>query len=113
MPFQPVPVPSPILPSSQVSLYGGDGYSFAASSTPAQGLILSATYAKSTSNTSNSGVASANQNEQYNALVQYQVRKLYFNSGFSRLDQGFSGSGTQPEVISSFYIGVSRWFNFF
>jgi hypothetical protein len=38
---------------------------------------------------------------------------LYFNSGYARLEQGFSNSGTPPEVVSSFYIGVSRWFNFF
>jgi hypothetical protein len=109
----PVPVPSPILPSSLVSLYGGDGYSFAASSAPAKGLILSASWAKSTSNTSSGGVTSANQNEEFNTLAQYQVRKLYLNSGYSRLEQGFTGSGTPPEVISSFYIGVSRWFKFF
>ena len=54
-----------------------------------------------------------NQNNEFNALIQYQFRKLNFNSGYSRLEQGFSGSGTPPEVISSFYIGVSRWFNFF
>jgi hypothetical protein len=45
--------------------------------------------------------------------MQYQFRKLNFDSGYSRLEQGFTGSGTGPEVVSSFYIGVSRWFNFF
>jgi hypothetical protein len=109
----PVPVPSPTLPSSLVSLFGGDSYSFALSSTPARAFTVAAAYAKSTSTVSSSGVASANDNEQYNVLLQYQVRKLYFNSGYARLEQGFSGSGTAPEVISSFYIGVTRWFNFF
>jgi len=109
----PVPVPSPVLPSSEVSLYGGDGYSFALSSTPVKNLILSASYAKSISNTTNAGVASNNEYDQYNSLIQYQVRKLSFNSGYSRLQQGFSGSGSPPEIVSSFYIGVSRWFNFF
>jgi hypothetical protein len=109
----PVPVPSPVLPSSDVSLFGGDGYSFTLSSTPVRGLILTASYAKSISDTTNAGVASNNENDQYNALIQYQVRKLSFNSGYSRLDQGFSGSGSPPETISSFYIGVSRWFKFF
>lgn len=109
----PVPVPLPVLPSSLVSLFGGDSYSLGLSSAPAKGLVLSASYAKSNSNTSSGGVASMNDNDEYNALVQYQVRKLWFNSGYSRLGQGFSGSGTPPEVISSFYIGVSRWFNFF
>jgi hypothetical protein len=108
-----VPVTGPIPTSSLVSLYGGNGYSFGLSSTPVRKLILTGSYSKSTSNTSSGGVASTNENDQYNALIQYQVRKFSFNSGFSRLEQGFSGSGTPPEVISSFYIGVSRWFKFF
>jgi hypothetical protein len=109
----PVPVPSPTLPSNLVTLFGGDGYSFGVSSTPVKRLILTASYSNSTSNTSGAGAGSANQNDEFNTLVQYQLRKLSFESGYSRLEQGFSGSGTQPEVISSFYIGVSRWFNFF
>jgi hypothetical protein len=108
-----VPVPSPVLPSNLISLYGGDSYSFGVSSSPIRNLLLTAAYAKSTSSIASNGVASANENDQYNALVQYQVRKLSFNSGFARLGQGFSGSGLPAETISSFYIGVSRWFNFF
>lgn len=109
----PVPVPTPVLPSSLVSLYGGDSYAFALSSTPVRNLILSASYSKSINNTSNSGTTSLNATDEYNALVQYRVRKLNFDSGYSRLGQGFSGSGTSSEVVSSFYIGVMRWFNLF
>lgn len=109
----PVPIPSPILPSSQISLYGGDSYSFSVASAPKRGLSISGSYAKSTSNTSSGGIASLNDNTEFNALFIYQVRKLYLNGGYARLEQGFSGSGSQPEVLSSFYIGVSRWFKFF
>jgi len=109
----PVPVPVSALPSSLISLYGGDGYSLGLSSNPVRGLILTASYANSNSNTSSDGVTSSNQNNEFNSLIQYQVRKLNFTSGFSRLGQGFSASGTPPEVISSFYFGVSRWFKFF
>jgi len=109
----PVPIPPPILSSSQVSLYGGDSYSFSLSSSPKKGLSISGSFAKSNSNTTNSGIQSLNNNTELNALVQYQVRKLWMNGGYSRLEQGFSQSGTTPEVLSSFYIGVSRWFNFF
>ncbi len=62
---------------------------------------------------SSNSITSANQNSQYNALIQYQVRKLNFISGYARLEQGFSSTGSQPEVISSYYMGISRWFNFF
>jgi len=109
----PVPVPSPTIPSSLVSLYGGNSTSFGLSSAPVKNFIIAATYSKSTSNTSVDALTSANKTDQFNTLMQYQFRKLNFVSGYARLEQGFSVSGTQPEVISSFYIGVSRWFNFF
>jgi hypothetical protein len=108
-----VPVPTPVLPSDLVSLFGGKSYSFSLSSAPVKRLILAATYAKATSNTISSGIGSANDNSQYNALIQYQVRKLTFVSGYSRLQQGFSSTGSRPEVVSSYFMGLSRWFNIF
>ncbi len=108
-----VPVPVPVLPSDLVSLFGGKSYSFGMSSTPVKKLVFGATYAKATSNTLSNGLASDNQNSQYNALLQYQVRKLNFVSGYARLEQGFSSTGSGPQVISSYYMGISRWFNFF
>lgn len=109
----PVPVPSPVVPSSLLSLYGGNSYSFSLSSNPVKRLNMSAGYSKSTSNTSNSGITSANDNEEFNALLQYQYRKLNFTSGYARLQQGFSGSATPAQIVSSYYFGASRWFKFF
>jgi hypothetical protein len=109
----PVPPPTPVVPSSLVSLYGGNSYSFSLSSTPVKRLILEAGFARSTSNTDTIGITSANENEEFNALVQYQYRKLNFTSGFARLQQGFSGSGVPPAMVSSYYFGASRWFKFF
>ena len=43
-----VPVPSPILPSDLVSLFGGTSYSAALSSSPVKKLLLSVTYSNST-----------------------------------------------------------------
>lgn len=108
-----VPVPSPVLPSSVIDLFGGDSYSMSFSSSPVKKLILNASYARSASNTTTGTTLSANQNEQFSSLVQYQFRKLEFTSGYARLEQGFSGSSTPPQVVSSFYIGASRWFKFF
>jgi hypothetical protein len=109
----PIPIPPPALPSNLVSLYGGDSYSVGLSSTPVKRLVIAGTYAKSNSSTTNTAFTSSNQNNEANVLVQYRLRKLYFTSGYARLEQGFSQTGTQPEIISSYYIGVSRWFNFF
>jgi hypothetical protein len=46
-------------------------------------------------------------------LATYRVRKLNFQAGYLRLVQGFSTSGMPPTLTGSFYVGVSRWFNFF
>ncbi len=108
-----IPVTSPVLLPSLTIFYGGKSYSFGLGSSPLKRLTISATYSKLNSNTAFDSVASWNESDQFNAIVQYQFRKMYFTAGASRLQQGFSASGTQPEVISSFYFGVSRWFNFF
>ena len=76
-------------------------------------LILSASYSNSNSNTTYDEITSSNNTNEFNAFAQSQFRKLYFNSGYSRLEQGFSASGTAPEIISTFYVGISRWFNVF
>jgi len=107
-----VPVTGPV-PPGLLSLYGGSGYSFGLSSTPVKHLILSASYSSANSDTTSNSVSSTNQSTELSSLVQYQYRKLNFTSGFARLQQGFSTSGTVPEVVSSYYFGVSRWFNFF
>ncbi len=108
----PIPLP-PIVPSSEISIYGGDSYAFSLASSPLKRFTVSAAYSKSISNTNSSSIISDNSSNQFNALLQYQVRKLNFTSGYARLEQGFSIIGTQPQVISSFYAGVSRWFKFF
>jgi hypothetical protein len=74
---------------------------------------MAATWGKSLSDTASNSISTNSQSNIGNALLQYQFRKLSFNSGYSRLQQSFSASGTKPETISSVYFGVSRWFNFF
>ena len=116
-----VPIGGNPAPSSLVALFGGTGYSVSMGSAPVRGLSLSASYAKSSSNTTsqdstsgtNTSFNSLNRNEELSSMVMYRVRKLYFTSGYTRLQQGFSSSGEKPVVLSTFYIGVSRWFKFF
>jgi hypothetical protein len=108
-----VPVPSPVLPSSLISLYGGDSYAISFSSTPVKKLILTAAYARSITNISSGGITSGNENNEFSTLIQYQTRKLSYNSGYARLGQGFGNSGLPAAVVSSYYVGVSRWFKVF
>lgn len=108
-----VPIPTPVLPSNLLYMFGGESYSASLSSSPVKHMIISANYANSSYNTVSNLVNSANTNNQFNTLIQYQVRKLTFVSGYARLEQGFSNSGTQPQVVCSYYAGISRWFNIF
>lgn len=107
-----LPVP-PVLPSSLIALYGGTSYSVGVSSVPVKKLVLTASYARANTDITSQGATSANQNQEFNTLIQYQTRKLYYTSGYARLAQGFSATGLEPEIVSSYYVGISRWFNFF
>jgi hypothetical protein len=76
-------------------------------------LTISASWSKSDSATSGGSTNSNNKNEIANAFIQYRLRKIYVNAGYSRLDQSLSASGGPPIKLVSYYIGISRWFNFF
>jgi hypothetical protein len=107
------PIPQPILPVDDLILFGGKSYSFGLSSSPTRKMSIGASYAKSISNSNLQGIASLNDTKMVNVIFNYQFRKMYFTGGYSNLVQGFSLSGLPPENVSSFYVGVSRWFNFF
>lgn len=108
----PTPIP-PQIPESILVLYGGQSYSFSLSSSPFRRFTVSGAFSHAKLNTNSAGQSTWNKNEQYNAQVQYQFRKMYFTGGYTRLLQGFSATGTGPNVVSSFSVSVSRWFNFF
>jgi len=107
------PIPQPIVPANDIILYGGKSYGVGLSSSPMRKLTIAASFSKSNSNTNLGGISSRNNNEEINTQIQYQFRKMYVTGGYSRLVQGFSTSGLPQENVSSYYFGVSRWFNFF
>jgi hypothetical protein len=114
-------VPPTLVPAI---MYGGRTYSVGVGSTPMRGLTITGTYVNARSSTAN-GLISSNNNtapglpssnnhtEQAFAYLNYRVRKVYFNAGYSRLLQGFSASGLPPTMLSTYYFGVSRWFKAF
>jgi hypothetical protein len=107
------PVPLPAVNPAAVVLYNGKSYSAGIGSSPIKGLTLSAIYAKALSGTNSNSTLSNNNNENMYFLATYRLRKLNFQAGYLRLVQGFSASGMPPTLTGSFYVGVSRWFNFF
>jgi len=107
------PPPTPVPLPSLFILYGGHSYSAGFGSSPFRRLTLAASYSRATSNTTNAGIGSWNANKQLNAYFQYQFRKMYLNGGYATLSQGFSASPKPAATVSSYYLGVSRWFNIF
>jgi len=101
-----------VVPTAVVA-YGGTAYSGSLAATPIRGLTISASYSRSASNTLSGDVASRNNTSQLYARVQYLIRRIYFQAGYLRLTQGFTASGIAPVSLSSLYVGLSRWFNFF
>ena len=107
------PIPVSVLPTAAVVLYNGRSYSAGLGANPLRGLTLSASYAKALSATNSNSTLSNNNNDTMYFIMLYQYRKLGFQAGYSRLVQGFSVTGTPPTMVGSFYVGISRWFNFF
>ena len=109
------PISSPIpgtIPFEAI-VFNGKSYSFGASTTPIRGLVLSGTYSRADSNTFAPTATSDNKTEQWNTMLQYRIRKLWITGGYLKLRQGFSITGMPPSSDSSFFVGITRWFNFF
>jgi hypothetical protein len=104
-------LPPTLLPSTV--LYGGTSYSAGVGGMPIRGLTFSGSYVKTQSTTQNGSLSSNNDTEEANLYMQYKVRKVYLTAGYSRLVQGFSTSTLAPAMVSTYYFGLSRWFNFF
>jgi hypothetical protein len=105
--------PTPGVPASNLILYNADSYGGGLSATPVKRLTVSGTFSRALSNTLSDVTNSRNNTEIFNTQVQYHLRRIGVLGGFTRFTQGVSASGTPPATANSFFIGVSRWFDFF
>ncbi len=108
----PTPLPPVIIPTDLV-FYGGHAYGVGLGFNPVRRLTMTASYARSFSNTLSGTTGSENTNESLNARFEYHFRQLDMQAGYSKFVQGFSASGLPPDMVGSYYFGISRWFNFF
>lgn len=92
-------------------LFGGDSYGGGISVTPVKRLVIAGSFSRAISNTIGS-TTSHNNTEIANAQLQYHLRKIGFQAGYTRFTQGISAVGT-PANTTSFFVGVTRWFDFF
>jgi hypothetical protein len=109
----PTPVPLPIVNPEAVVLYNGKSYSVGIGAHPMRGLTISGIFSKALSDTQSTQTSSSNSNENLNFTVVYHLRKLDFQAGYLKFDQGFSLSGSPPTMVGSYYFGIKRWFNIF
>jgi len=107
-------IPSPIpIPTAQTILFNGTSYTAGAFATPVRGLVLSASYSRANSNTLGAVAESQTSTTQLVTLLQYRLRQVWIQGGYLKLNQGLSITGQPPAMNASFYVGISRWFNFF
>jgi len=110
--IQPIP-PTPGLPPQGVIVYNGTSYGASLSLTPLPRLTITGSYTHARSDTLSNEINSLNRTEIYYSQLQYRLRRLNVLAGFTKFSQGISASGTPPGHEYSYFIGVSRWLNFF
>jgi hypothetical protein len=104
-------LPPPLIPSQ--ILYRGTTYSAAVGATPIRGLTFNGSFSSTRSSTEGGLLSSSNHTQEAYSYLQYKFRKVFLTAGYSRLLQGFSASTLAPAMVSTYYVGLSRWFNFF
>jgi hypothetical protein len=109
----PIPGNLPPVALGSFTSYDSKGWGFNAGATPIRRLTISAGFSKSNGHTVDPLLTTATNNELINAVVQYRLRKIFLNAGYTRLSQSVVTVGTKPLDITTYFIGFSRWFSFF
>ncbi|HVN21086.1 MAG TPA: hypothetical protein VMU05_20030 [Dongiaceae bacterium] len=112
-----VPVPTNLPPqifgTNAITSYDSKGWGINAGATPIKRLTFSGGFSKSNGHTIDPTIRLATDNELINVVMQYRLRKVFLNGGYTHLRQGVGAEGTEPISVSTYYIEFSRWFNFF
>jgi hypothetical protein len=105
-----VPV-SQTLGVSDFITFGGNSYGGGISVTPMRRLVVAGSFNRAISNTLGQTI-SHNNTEIYNAQLQYHLRRIGLQAGYTRFTQGISALGL-PANTTSYFVGITRWFDFF
>ena len=109
----PAGLPPELFAPGSVMVYNSKAIGGNASAVFMRRLTLSLGYADSRGSTVDPLISTFTGSKLYNAIGQYRLRKIYINGGFTQLHQSVGAAGTAPVAVTSYYIGISRWFNFF
>jgi len=91
--------------------FGGTSYGGGVSVTPIRRLLIAGSFSRAISNTVGQTV-SHNNTEIFNAQLRYYLRRIGLQAGYTRFTQGISAVGA-PATSTSYFVGISRWFDFF
>jgi hypothetical protein len=103
--------PTPTPGVTDYILFNGSSYGGGISVTPARRLSIAGTFSRAISDTVAS-TYSHNNTEIFNAQMQYHLRRIGLLAGYTRFTQGISAVGA-PANTTTYFVGVSRWFDFF
>jgi hypothetical protein len=105
------PLPGPVL-DNQI-LFNGTGWTFGASGSPFRKMQLSGTFSRNLTGTFFPEGQRNSFNNVLNMQLRYPIRKLFFTAGYTNFRQQFSTTGSIPTNLTTYYFGLSRWFNIF
>jgi len=91
--------------------FNGSSYGGGLSVTPVRRLSISGSFSRAISDTI-AATTSHNNTEIFNAQMQYHLRRIGLLAGYTRFTQGISAVGA-PASTTTYFVGVSRWFDFF
>lgn len=97
---------------NQLVMFSGSSWGGGVSVSPIRRLVLSGAFSRAISHTESNSIFSLNNNEIFNAQLQYHVRRIGLQAGYTRFTQGISVAGI-PATSSSYFVGFTRWFDFF
>lgn len=103
------PTPTPGL--TDFILFSGSSYGGGFSVTPLRRLVVSGSFSRAISDTI-AATTSHNNTEIFNAQMQYHLRRIGLQAGYTRFTQGISAIGA-PANTTSYFVGMTRWFDFF
>ncbi len=103
------PGPTPGL--TDFILFSGSSYGGGISVNPVKRLSISGSFNRAISNTI-AATTSHNSTEVFNAQMQYHLRRIGLQAGYTRFTQGISAIGA-PVNDTSYFVGITRWFDFF
>ncbi|HUN63334.1 MAG TPA: hypothetical protein VMU53_15155 [Candidatus Sulfotelmatobacter sp.] len=110
--IQPI-APTPGLPPEGIIVYNGESYGASVGLNPTPRLNITGTYSHATSNTLSQAVSSYNLTNIFYGQLQYRLRQVTVLGGFTKFTQQVTAVGLPPGTQNSFFIGVTRSFNFF